>query len=88
MTMKRRIDRLEGKRGGGPAEPFVVLYRIMRLGDEHGLASIGAGPYGEAETLHRNEGETEVAFLDRLEAEVTRIHGRLPADWTGGGHFQ
>ena len=88
MTMKRRIDRLEGKRGGGRSEPFVVLYRIMRLGDEHGLALIGAGPYGEAEMLRRDDGETEMAFLDRLEAEVTRVHSRLPSDWTGGGQFQ
>ena len=88
MTMKRRIAQLEGKRGGGCAEPFVAVYRLMRLSDEHGLAFIGAGPYGGAETLRRKEDETEAAFLDRLEAEVMRIHGRLPSDWTGGGHFQ
>ena len=86
MTLRRRLERLE-KRGGGCAGPFVALYRLMRLGDEHGLAFIGAGPYGEAGMLRRKEDETEAAFLDRLEAEVTRIHGRLPPDWTGEGNF-
>ena len=80
MTLRTRLERLE-KRGGGCAEPFVVLYRIMRLGDEHGLAFIGAGPYGEAETLRRDDGETEMAFLDRMESAVTRVHGRLPRSW-------
>ena len=44
MTMKRRIDRLEGKRGGGRSEPFVVLYRIMRLGDERNRPVVTACP--------------------------------------------
>lgn len=85
-TLRTRLDRLE-KRGGGGAEPFVVLYRLMRLGNEHGLAFIGAGRYAEAETLRREESETEAAFLDRLEAVVMRVHGRLPSWWAGDGRL-
>ena len=80
MTLWRRLERLE-QRSGGSSEPFVAIYRLLRLRGEQGLACIGAGPTGEAQTLSRSEGETERAFLDRTESEVKRIHGRLPASW-------
>jgi hypothetical protein len=45
-----------------------------------GFAIIGGGPHGEAANLTRLKGETEAAFMSRVEAETIRIHGRLRAD--------
>jgi hypothetical protein len=47
-----------------------------------GFAMIGAGRQGDATNLKLANGETEAAFMSRVESEAIRIHGRLPADWT------
>ena len=71
-------------------EPLVLLFRVTPAKGEVRVtgdarrkpparfAIIGGGPHGNAANLRINDAESETAFLARVEAEVTRIHGRLP----------
>ena len=93
MTLRARIGKLEGTRGADSPDPFVVLVQVipaqadmrvtgapLRDGPAR-FAMIGAGPFGPAENLTIGDGESESAFLSRVEATTLRIHGRLPANW-------
>ena len=88
MKLQSRIKKLEAKRGGETIDPLVIVFHgippkgdVRVTGAERSepatrFAIIGAGKYGEAVNLRISEGETEAAFLSRVEAETIRIHGK------------
>ena len=88
MKLQSRIKKLEANRGGEIINPLVMIFhRIPPKGEVRvtgaqpcepatRFAIIGAGKYGEAVNLRILEGETEAAFLSRVEAETIRIHGK------------
>lgn len=70
MRLKSRIERMEGKMGVGVTEPILVLFELVSPSD-HGPVSEGvqyAQALGISGTVAREDGETEAAFIKRVEA--------------------
>lgn len=62
MTLRNRIDRLEGKRGAAGAGPCVILICDAVTGEPGGALLMGGGG------LTREPGECAEAFTARAEA--------------------
>lgn len=61
---------MEGKMGVGVTEPILVLFELVSP-SEHGPVSEGiqyAQALGISGTVERDDGETEAAFIERVEA--------------------
>lgn len=74
MTLKRRIERLEGTTAQPENWPSAILHQIMQpsaSGPE--LAGLMLRPIlgGDVVRIDREPGETETAFRARFEAECT-----------------
>lgn len=59
MTLRRRLDKLEGKRGGAGAAPSVVFICEAETGEPLAAMLMGGG------SLTRENGETVDAFTAR-----------------------
>lgn len=86
MTLRNRLETLERRSPSKDGSPIVILFRIFSPDDPAngwpGQAHILAGPHGDAACVIRGDDEAEAAFMERAGAEVLRIHGRLPKNWT------
>lgn len=86
MRLHRRLEKLERRSGINQAgeEVLVVLFASVAPkpdgsrpdpGEPY-MATVLAGPNGGAIQLWRNDGETEEAFTQRIDAERELVHGR------------
>lgn len=71
MTLRRRLDKLEGKRGGTAPCPSVIF--LCAAGTDAPLAALLMG--GGA--LDREDGETAEAFTARARAVASCARNRL-----------
>jgi len=62
MTLQKRLDRLEGKRGGAGAGPSVIFICDAKTGEPGAALLVGGGG------LTRDAGETAEAFTARATA--------------------
>lgn len=62
MTLRKRIDRLEGKRGKAALWPSVIFFCSGETGEPLAAILMGGG------SLTREDGETAEAFTARAEA--------------------
>lgn len=69
-TLRRRLDRLEGKRGGPDGEPAVIF--LCEAGGEARAALVTGGG-----TLSREPNESEAAFIARA-SQAASVTVRLP----------
>lgn len=71
MTLRRRLDRLEAKRGhGGTGPVFITLHEAG--GEAHGAIVVGGGGY------EREPDETESDFIARVKASAVDSSLRHP----------
>ena len=62
MTLRKRLDRLEGKRGTAALGPSVIFFCSGETGEPLAAILMGGG------SLTREDGETAEAFTARAEA--------------------
>ena len=66
VTLQRRLERLEGKKGTASAGPSVIFICDAVTGESDVALMVGGG------SLTREAGETSEAFMARAEASVPR----------------
>jgi hypothetical protein len=66
MTLRRRLERIEGKRGRTPEGPSVIFICVAETGEPENAILVGGGG------LTREPGESADAFRARAHAAIRK----------------